>query len=64
VNWLFRFVSWVFGLFVKRTRAAGAEEQRMKTNNENLARLQRQNTVAQKPVTDAELDKNLRDGTF
>lgn len=59
-----RFASWLFGLFVSRTREAGAEEQRAKTNEQNTARLERQNAVVNRPVTNDDLQKSLKDGSF
>lgn len=64
MNLLLRFVAWLAGLFTARQRAVGAADERMRANDEAVQRLQRQNEVAKKPVTDAQLDKNLRDGTF
>lgn len=61
---LLRFVSWVFGFFVNRTREAGAKEERQKINVENAERLERQNAVVNKPVSNDELQKSLKDGTF
>lgn len=60
----FRLMSWFIGLFVARTRAAGAAEERTKINDASEAQLKRRNEVAQRPVTDEQLDKSLRDGTF
>lgn len=61
---LFRFASWLFGLFVNRTRAEGAAEERRKINEANTARLERQDAVANRPVTNDELRKSLKGGSF
>lgn len=48
----------------KRVRDAGAREEREHANAENAARLARQDAVANRPVTDDELQKSLKDGSF
>lgn len=59
-----RFIAWVFGLFVSRTRAEGAKEERAKINTDSAAHLKRQDAVANKPVSDDDLRKSLKDGSF
>lgn len=48
----------------KRARDAGAREEREHNAAENAARLERQNAVVNRPVTDDELEKSLKDGSF
>lgn len=62
-------LSVVLGLFaiaigLKRVRDAGAREERERANVENAAHLERQDAVANRPVTDDELQKSLKDGSF
>lgn len=63
------FLSVVLGLFalaigLKRVRDAGAREERERANAENAARLERQDAVVNRPVTNDELQKSLKDGSF
>lgn len=64
MNFLKKFVTWLFGLFVTRTREAGAAEERERINETNTARIKRQDEVVKKPVTDDDLQKSLKDGSF
>lgn len=64
MNAAFEFLRWVLSLFVARTKAAGATEERQKINQANTKRLERQDVVAKRPVTDDQLQKSLKDGSF
>lgn len=63
-DFLSRLLSWAFGLFVSRTKAAGATEERAKINEQSAAQLERQTAVIKRPVTNDEVQKSLEDGTF
>lgn len=58
------FLRWLFGLWNSHEQATGAAEERKQANEQNAARLERQNEVAKRPVASDELQKSLRDGTF
>lgn len=53
-------VAWVYG----RGYQDGWRDATETTNRQNAERLERQNKVAARPVSDAQLDKSLKDGTF
>lgn len=61
---LSRLAAWALSLFQQRERAAGATEEREKISQDNAARLERQDAVIERPVTDEALQKSLRDGSF
>lgn len=50
--------------FLAKTRSEGARAEREEINRQSAEQLQRQNEVANKPVSDEELQKSLKDGTF
>lgn len=64
MSYVLAFLRWLFGLFVSETKAAGAAEERERTDVANEAHLARQDEVANRPVSDEQLQKSLRDGTF
>ena len=55
--WLNQFLGFV-------DRETAKQEERKRIAEANAARLERQNEVAKKPVSDDELRKSLRDGSF
>lgn len=61
---LSRIAAWAFAVFVQRTRAAGAAEEREKIETAHEAHQQRQDKVANRPVSDDDLQKSLKDGSF
>ncbi len=67
MKYVFAFLQIIGGLwaaFIASTKAAGGAEERVRTNQANTERLERQDAVANKPVSDDELKKSLKDGSF
>lgn len=57
-------VAGALGAMLRREWQEGAAAERARIDAENRARLQRQNEVANRPVSDDELQKRLREGNF
>lgn len=54
--------AWI--MIARGIRKDAMAEEREKVEAENAARLRRENEVAQRPVTDSELQRSLEDGSF
>lgn len=64
MQFFLRFLAWAFSLFVGSERAAGAKEERQKIEAEDAAHLKRQTEVLNRPVSNDDLRKSLKDGSF